>query len=88
MEDKVFDLLEKVYIDLQENKKDVKSVNNHIIRLEDEFHNKIGILSDEISLMRDDISFIKGKVEVIEKKVDAHGMKIQVIEGGKKKKSL
>ncbi len=85
MEDKVLDLLEKVYIELQDTKKEVKSANNHIIRLEDEFHNKLGILSDEVSLVRKDITSMKGKLEVIEGKIDKHDIKIQVIEGGKKK---
>ena len=85
MDDKVFDLLEKVYIELQDTKKEVKSANNHIIRLEDEFHSKLGILSDEVSLVRKDITSMKGKLEVIEGKIDKHDIKIQVIEGGKKK---
>ena len=85
MDDKVLDLLEKVYIELQDTKKEVKSANNHIIRLEDELHKKVGILSDEVSLVRMDITSIKGKLEVIEGKIDKHDVKIQVIEGGKKK---
>ncbi|MHB1392352.1 MAG: hypothetical protein ACYCYE_04595 [Clostridia bacterium] len=68
MDDKVLDLLEKVYIELQDTKKEVKSANSHIIRLEDEFHKKIGILSDEVSLVRKDITSMKGKLEVIEGK--------------------
>lgn len=85
MDDKVLDLLGKVYIELQDTKKEVKSANNHIIRLEDEFHKKIGILSDEVSLVRKDITTVKGKLDVIEEKIDKHDIKIQVIEGGKKK---
>ncbi|HYF84588.1 MAG TPA: hypothetical protein VEB00_16420 [Clostridia bacterium] len=85
MDDKVLGLLEKVYIELQDTKKEVKSANNHIIRLEDEFHKKVGILSDEVSLVRKDISTMKVKLDVIEGKIDKHDIKIQVIEGGKKK---
>ncbi|HYE80953.1 MAG TPA: hypothetical protein VEG39_02165 [Clostridia bacterium] len=85
MDDKVFELLEKVFIELQDTKKEVKSANSHIVRLEDEFHYKFGILSDEVSLERKDITAIKEKLEVIEKKIDKHDIKIQVIEGGKKK---
>lgn len=85
MDNKVHDLLGKVYIELQDTKKEVKSANNHIIRLEDEFHKKVGILSDEVSLVRKDITSVKGKLEVIEGKIDKHDIKVQVIEGGKKK---
>jgi len=85
LDDKVLGLLEKVYIELQDTKKEVKSANNHIIRLEDEFHKKVGILSDEVSLVRKDISTMKVKLDVIEGKIDKHDIKIQVIEGGKKK---
>jgi hypothetical protein len=36
LDDKVFDLLEKVYIELQNTKKEVKSANNNIAKLENE----------------------------------------------------
>jgi predicted nuclease with TOPRIM domain len=65
MDDKIYDLLEKVYIELQDTKKEVKSNSNHIIRLETEFHNKIGALSDEMAIVRDDIVILKDDVAIL-----------------------
>ena len=83
--DRIFDLVEKVYIELQGTKKEVKQNSNHIIRLENEFHNKMGAMNDKISIIENGVKEIKDKLDIIEDKVEKHDIKIQVIEGGKKK---
>lgn len=92
MEDKTFELIEKMYVNFSRRfdnlEKEVQKNSNHIIRLEGEFHNKMGALSDDIQIIKHDIEDIKNKVEKIEVKVEKHDIKIQVIEGGKKKKSV
>lgn len=87
MNDKEFSLLEKIYVELQETKAEVKRNSNHIIRLENEFHDKFGALNDEVKIIREDVAHIKDRLDSIEKKVERHDIKIQVIEGGKARKS-
>jgi len=80
MDDKEFNLLEKIYVELQETKKelkaDIQSNSNHIIRLENEFHDKFGALIDElkvisggVTVLKDDVAYIKERVDTIEEKV-------------------
>ena len=92
MDDKAFNLLERIYLELQdtknellETKKEVKENGGYIIRLENDFHNKFGALSDEVKVVRDDVKYIKKRIDAIEEKVERHDIKIQVIEGGKSK---
>jgi hypothetical protein len=49
-------------------------------------YDKFGALSDEPRTAREDVKYIKQRVDVIEEKVERHGIRIQVIEGGKRKK--
>ena len=90
MDEKTFDLLEKMYSEFSKKfdniEKEVKKNSNHIIRLEDEFHNKMGAMSDDIAIIKNDIESVKKSVKAIDEKVERHDIKIQVIEGGKRKK--
>lgn len=102
MENKIYDLLEKVYIevqdtkkelqdtrkDLQETKVEVKENRKDIIRLENEMSNKISILFDGQKATNDRLDRIEKKLDDLSEKVDKHDIKIQVIEGGKKKKTI
>src|ERR1035437_2282962 len=110
--DKLYDLVEKVYIELQDTKKDlggrissldnrvsgldnrvsnlereVKKNSNHIIRMENEMSNKFGILFDCQKSNDEHFRKIENTLESISAKIDKHDIKIQVIEGGKKKKA-
>lgn len=82
MDDKSFDLLEKIYVELQETKKELKagiqSNSNHIMRLEDEFHNKFGALNDEVKIIKSDVSILKD--DVSELKSDVSILKSDVSE--------
>ncbi len=99
MDNKIFDLLEKVYIDLQETKSDVKEIkqeqiktNARLSRLEIKVEHEISNKIDALFEFRDEamqrFDRIEGKIDDLSEKVDKHEIKIQVIEGGKKKKSL
>lgn len=99
MENKVFDLLEKVYIEVQETKKDVKEINGRLdgidgrlsrleLKVEHEISNKLDALFEfrDEALQRFDR--IENKIDDLSEKVDRHDISIQVIQGGKKKKTI
>lgn len=72
MDDKIFNLLEKMYLELQEVKTDVKEVktevqhnSNHILRLEDKIENKFGALFDNRELTNEKLDNIDTKVDSI-----------------------
>jgi cell division septum initiation protein DivIVA len=66
---------------------EVKKNSNHIVRMENEMSNKFGILFDFQKSTDEHFNNIEDKLESISSKVDKHDIKIQVIEGGKKKKA-
>ncbi len=100
MEDKVFDLLEKVYIELQNTKtefkcdmKDIKgdlnSINNRLtkieIEMENEVKNKLDLLYESQVDTNRRLDSLENKMDELTEKVDQHDLKIKVIEGGNKK---
>ncbi len=97
MDDKVFDLLEKVYIELQDTKKevkkdisevkkDIKNLNNRVIKTEILIENSIALqinsLFEAQMITNEKLGRVEKKLEEISQKVDKHDIKIQVIEGG------
>lgn len=90
MENKIFDLIEKVYIELQETKQEVKSVGNRLTKLEIKIENniseKIDALFEARDITNERLDRIEVKIDNLTEKVDTHDIKIQVIEGGKRKK--
>lgn len=106
MEDKVFDLLEKVYIDLQETKKDVKDIKQvqietsvrldkvdaRLAKVEIKVEHDIPKKLDGLFEFRDEalkrFDRIEKKLDDISEKVDKHDIRIQVVEGGKNKRTL
>jgi len=106
MENKIFDLLEKVYIDLQETKSDVKaligrqdktdgrldkmegSLTRLEIKVEHEISNKIDALFEFRDEAMQRFDRIEGKIDNLSEKVDKHDISIQVIQGGKNKKTV
>ncbi|OGO78268.1 MAG: hypothetical protein A2Y23_15680 [Clostridiales bacterium GWB2_37_7] len=134
MEDKIFDLLEKVYIEVQETKKDVKVINGRLdgidgrldgidgrldgidgrldgidgrldgidgrldgidgklsrleMKVEHDISNKLDALFEfrEEAMQRFDR--IETKLDDLSEKVDKHDISIQVIQGGKSKKTI
>lgn len=80
MDDKVFNLLEKVYIELQETKKELKqdiiNVENRITKVELKIENNV---ADKISSLyeaqmgrNERLSRVEEKLEEISQKVDKH----------------
>lgn len=113
MENKIFDLLEKVYIDLQETKSDVKvlivrqdkmderqdmmdgrldRIEGSLTRLEIKVEHEISTKIDALFEFRDEalqrFDRIEGKIDNLSEKVDKHDISIQVIQGGKNKKTV
>jgi DNA-binding FrmR family transcriptional regulator len=95
MEDKSFELLEKMYSefigfrgDMNEFRKETNSrlnqVEGHITRLENKLDNNSKALFDGYQQMSEKLEIIEGKVDSLSGKVDRHDIKIQVIEGGRK----
>ncbi len=97
MDDKAFDLLEKVYIELQDTKKevkkdisdvkkDIKNLNNRVIKTEILIENSIALqinsLFEAQMITNEKLGRVEKKLEEISQKVDKHDIKIQVIEGG------
>ena len=84
--DQVFNLLEKVYFEVQEVKSELKQTKEevqrnryHIIRLENEVKVKFSAMSDDITGIKDEI---KEKIGRNEKKLDDHELRIRAIEVG------
>lgn len=99
MEDKIFDLLEKVYIEVQETKKDVKDIkvrqdkmDERLSRLEIKVEHDISKKLDALFDFRDEalkrFDKIDNKLDELSEKVDRHDIRIQVIEGGKGKRKV
>ncbi|UNC91949.1 hypothetical protein [Candidatus Contubernalis alkaliaceticus] len=97
MDHKAFDLLEKVYIELQDTKKevkkdisevkkDVKQLNNRVIKTEILIENSIALqinsLFEAQMITNEKLGRVEEKLEEISQKVNKHDIKIQVIEGG------
>lgn len=98
--DKVFDLLTKMYSELTDkiDKIDEKftkrfdnveeklgKVENVVTVLENRFEDSRKTLFDDHTQTQDILARIEIKLEELTDKVDSHDIKIQVIEGGKKK---
>ena len=89
MDDRVFDLLEKVYIELQETKKevkdDIKNLSNRIIKIEILIENSIAVkinsLFEAQMVTNEKLAKVEQKIDKISQKVDKHDIRIQVIEG-------
>ena len=98
MDDKTFELMEKMYLDI--NKK-LEKINDNIIEVREDLGNriskvemkmendiscKIGALFEARDTTNDKLERIENKIDYLTDKVETHDIKIQVIEGGKKKK--
>jgi predicted nucleic acid-binding Zn-ribbon protein len=72
MDNKIFNLLEKMYLELQDVKvelqgvkTEVKQNSNHILRLEDKMENKFGALFDNREVTNEKLENIDTKVDNI-----------------------
>jgi len=96
MEDKIFDLLAKLYSDMTEQfksvKDDIRGLKNDIIRIENDHGQKLDALFDgykqlyEKQLEHDkQFDKIENKLDNLSIRVTSHDTKLEVLEGGKKK---
>ncbi len=92
MDEKVFDLLEKVYIELQDTKKelkqDIKCIDSRLtkleIKIENDISQKISALYEDREIVHDRLSKIEDKLDRIDNKIEKQEIEIKVLKGGKK----
>lgn len=93
MEDRTFALLEKMYSDfskkfekieseISEVKSDIKKIG---VKIDGPITEKIKSLEDGYKVTYEKLVDVEKKLDSISDKVDKHDIKIEVIEGGKKK---
>lgn len=98
MEDKIFELMEKMYSDINkrfdilESKLDKKADKTDIVRMENDHGKKLDALFDGYKqthekLQEHDKRFdnIESKLDNLSLRVSSHDSKLEVLEGGRKK---
>lgn len=98
MEDKIFELLEKMYVDIKGELNDIKTElskkadKTDIVRIENEHGQKLDALFDGYKQLHEkqeehDKRFdrIETKLDNLSIKVNSHDSKLEVLEGGRKK---
>lgn len=92
MSDRTYELLEKMYIEFsgkfESLDKNVMGNSEDILKLENDISGKLGALFDAYETTNDRLNLIERKLNEVSNNVDKHDIKIQVIEGGKKKKKI
>lgn len=98
MDDKIFDLLEKLYIEVQEMKQvmatkddikdmatkaDIAEVKQSIVRLEDKVDTNHKALYDGYKLTYEKLTTLEDKVDKLDKKVEQQDVEIRVIKEAK-----
>lgn len=91
MEDKVFELLEKMYTDLKsemksvknELKNDIQNVGNQVAKLENDLVPKIEILFDGYRQLSEGQEEIKSQLADISTKLENQGAQINFLKGSK-----
>lgn len=87
MDDKIFDLLEKMYVEIQEmkanmvTKDDLAKTNQSIVRLEDKMDTNHKALYDGYRLTYEKLNTLEEKVDKLDKKVERQDVEIRVIKG-------
>lgn len=87
MDDKIFDLLEKMYVEIQEmkanmvTKDDLAKTNQSIVRLEDKMDTNHKALYDGYKLTYEKLTTLEDKVDKLDKKVERQDVEIGVIKG-------
>ena len=85
MEDKTFELLEKMYVEFRAELNDLKAGQKKIETiLENDLRKDITALYDGYCQTYEKLEVIEDKVDVLSEKIDRHDIKIQVIEGQRK----
>lgn len=94
MEDKTFELIEKLYSRMEEGFKSVNDradgieskmekgfneVNQNMARMEDKFNTKISALFDGLTANTEAINNLRTDMQTLETKVDAHEVKLKIV---------
>jgi len=88
MEEKIFDLLEKLFIQQNEMKEDLQGqISKLELKVEHQISNKIDALFEFRDMTNESLERIENKIDILHEKVDNHELRIKVIEGGRKKTS-
>jgi chromosome segregation ATPase len=98
VEDKIFELLEKMYVDIKGELNDIKTElskkadKTDIVRIENEHGQKLDALFDDYKQLHEkqeehDKRFdrIETKLDNLSIRVNSHDSKLEVLEGGRKK---
>ena len=91
MDNKMFELVEKMYIEMQEmksnmaTKEDLSNMasKHDIVRLEDKMDKNHKALYDGYKLTYEKLGILEDKVNEIDKKVERQDVEIRVIKGAK-----
>ena len=87
MDDKMFELMEKMYVEIQEmksnmeTKEDTTKIDQRLAVIENKMDKNHKALYDGYKLTYEKVVALEGKVDVIDKKVDKHDVEIRVIKG-------
>jgi len=88
MEDKVLDLIEKMYMEMQEIKdglshasQSISKTNQSMVRLEDKMDTNFKALFDGYAQTYEKLVTLEDKVEQINNKVDRQDVRIEAIKG-------
>ncbi len=88
MEDKMFGLLDRMYSEFTEFRKEttekLDDLKKDVLRIENGHGKKLEALFDGYKQHERMLDTIEQKVDNISEKVERHDIKIQVIEGGRK----
>lgn len=93
MEDKTFELVEKLYNRMEEGFKEIRSemvtkadlariqteLKQDLARMEYKFDNKIDILFDAVQGNTEAINSLRSEMKKLETKVDAHEIKLKIV---------
>ncbi len=93
MEDKTFELVEKLYNRMEEGFKEIRSematkadltriqteLKQDMARMEYKFDNKIDILFDAVQSNTEAINSLRSEMKKLETKVDAHEIKLKIV---------
>lgn len=80
MEDKIFDLIEKMYSDL---KSEIKTVGNQVAKIENDLKPKVETALEGYTVVYEKLNILESKIDNINSKVEKQEFEIRVIKGGK-----
>ncbi len=87
MEEKIFELMEKMYSGLMGEissvKQEVKTLGNQVARLENDLKPKVEAALDGYKIVFEKLNTLESKVDNINEKVEKQEVEIKVIKGGR-----